>query len=347
MDELRVVRTAAGEHRRVEEGQVPGGVGRPDVQQQVIGAVVVLEAGRLENLPRHLVDRRIAVAAERAVSRLAGRGDERGALLVGVRRVGVCETVEALVPLLAAVGARSDEVVVGLVDERRRAGVGGLMRRRRCGVVDREPRTVGAGARATAGEVLRGRRTAVGRRRDAIAGQRVEVDEVLLAAAVERDVRVTAAGWCVEALHRVGDRAGRDRPVRVSSIDGAEPDAALRAGSGRSADEDATLRVDADVRLAERVDRVGDGRRLERDRRGRRRGRPGRDMTATDVQEYARNAGSRQHQCEAGELQHRHHLSFLDVYRRRTAGDRKMSHGDAGAIPREPGSETPDLQGFR
>src|SRR5439155_16208006 len=54
----------------------------------------------------------------------------------------------------------------------------------------------------------------------------------------------------------------------VAAVNRAEPRAALGAGAGRPAVEDATLGVDGDVGLAVGMDRVHDRRCFERDRRG-------------------------------------------------------------------------------
>src|SRR6185369_14949979 len=110
---------------------------------------------------------------------------------------------------------------------------------------------VGAEIRSAAVDVLLRGRTAVAGRCDAVACQRVEVDEVLLRAAVEVDVGVATAG----RVHYSGDGARwrilSDRAEGVAAVDRGGPDAALRAGPGRPADEHAAQRVDADVRLAE------------------------------------------------------------------------------------------------
>src|SRR5438093_1185366 len=81
--------------------------------------------------------------------------------------------VEALVPLLASVRPRTDEVVVGRIDQRRRTGVRRLMRRTGRRVVHGEPRAVGAEAGSAAEDVLRRGGPAVRGRRDAVAHQRV------------------------------------------------------------------------------------------------------------------------------------------------------------------------------
>src|SRR5205807_5686972 len=99
-----------------------------------------------------------------------------------------------------------------------------------------------------------------------------QVGELLSAAAVERDVCVAAArpgGWDAHCGRR-GDLLGHD-PESVAAVDGAEPRAALGAGPGGTAVEDAALRVDRDVGLPVGVNRIDDGRSFEGDRGGVRR----------------------------------------------------------------------------
>ena len=112
----------------------------------------------------------------------------------------------------------------------------------------RKPGAVGAEALTAAENVLLRGGAAVGGRRDTVAGQRVEVDEVLLAAAIEVDVGVPAARGRLRAEERARRRPRRDRAEAVAAVDRAEPDASLRAGSGRTAHEDAPLRIETDVR---------------------------------------------------------------------------------------------------
>ena len=311
MDELRVVGAAARQYRRVEESEVAGGVWGSDVEPQVVAAVAVREPGRLKDLARNLVDRRIPVGAEGAVRRLCRVRDEGCPALVGVGRTRVIEAVKALVPLRAAVRPGADEVVGGGIDERCRSGVRRLLRYPRRGVVDREPGAVGPEARSAAEDVLLRGGSAVGGRRDAVAGQRIEVDEVLLAAAVEVDVGVASAGRRFRAEERARRRAGRNGAEAVAAVDRAEPDTPLRSGSSRPADEDAPLRIDADVRLAERVDRVGDGWRFEGDSACRRCGAGrGRQVASLGLKQDARRADRHEHDSESRKLGHRDHLSF-------------------------------------
>ena len=266
----------------VEECQVTRAVGRADVEQQAPRAVRVLEPGGLEHIARDLVYRRIAVSAERRVWRgLAQHGR------IARDRLGVVESVCALVPLRAAVwvvAARDQaEVVVVQVDERRRPGV----RRRGLdagGVVDGQPLAVRARAgrlAAARGAVLHGRPT-VARRGDPQARQRVQVGEVLLGVVVELELGVTAAWRLLGPDERARWRAGAYLAEGLAAVDRSLPHASLRARSGRAADEHAAERVDADVGLAERVDRVDDGRRRERDARGARLDRRSRDCHRAD-----------------------------------------------------------------
>src|SRR5205823_13398285 len=134
-----------------------------------------------EDLAGLLVGRRVAVGTGRVVGRLGCRGDAGCC-------VRVAQPVGAFVPLAAAVGSGPDEIVVLEVDGRRRAGVGGLVRRAGRRVVDGEPLPVGAGAAVATEEVLLNARAAVGGGRDAQASKRVEVGKVLLAGAVEVEV---------------------------------------------------------------------------------------------------------------------------------------------------------------
>src|SRR5437899_4460642 len=128
-----------------------GGVGCADVQPQAARAASVSggAARGLEHLARDLIDRRVPVAAKRRVVQAVARG-------ILVRRgVAIAQAVRALVPLLAAVRARSDQVVPGEIDQRRLpAGrpIGGLAGR--CGwrIVDREPLPIRARAAAIAAE---------------------------------------------------------------------------------------------------------------------------------------------------------------------------------------------------
>src|SRR5207249_2129666 len=141
LDQLRQVLAGAG---RIEEVQRPGRVRRADVQVQARcgrarGAAAQLgaAAGGLEHLAGHLVDGRVAVAAEWRVGRRVGRVPDS---------VAVAQAVRALVPGLAPVRTGADEVVPGQVDERRRTRVRRLVGRAGRGVVDGEPLPVGAGA---------------------------------------------------------------------------------------------------------------------------------------------------------------------------------------------------------
>src|SRR5439155_19175652 len=161
---------------------------------------------RLEHLARDLVDRRIAVRAKRRLHR-AGAGRHFVA-----RGVDVVEPIQAHDPLGPAVRTGTNDVVVCLVDERGRAGVCRLVRRAWCRVVDGQPRTIstwhpGAASRVHA---LTDRRPAVRGRGGGIAGQRVQVGEVLFAAAVEVDVRITATRRVDQAGEGAGRRPGRD-----------------------------------------------------------------------------------------------------------------------------------------
>src|SRR5581483_7126652 len=169
---------------------------------------------------------------------------------VAVDGVGVGQPVGALLPLAA------DGIGVVLhVDERCGAGVRAVLGRAGGWVVDRLPlpvaaTAVGLGA-AALGVGLHGG-PAVGRRGGAEAGERVEVGEVLLAAAVELDVRVAANRGLGEGGEGVGRLVGADGMEGVAAVDRAVPDAALGPGAGGCAGEDATLRVDGDVRLTPR-----------------------------------------------------------------------------------------------
>src|SRR5207244_6253021 len=190
-----------------------------------------------------------------------GVGADGRTVLVGGGGARVVEPVKALVPLRPAVRPGADEVVVGGIDERRGPGVRGLLRRPRRRFIDGEPRPVRTEASSAAENVLCCGGAAVGGRGDAVARERVEVDEVLLAAAVEVEIGIPSTRRRFGAGERARRRPGRDGAEAVAAVDGTEPDASLRSGSGGTAHEDASLRVDADIWLTECVDRVGDRRR--------------------------------------------------------------------------------------
>src|SRR3989440_1268396 len=234
-----------------------GRVGWADVEVDAVrgAAVAGFAPRRLEHLAGDLVDRRIAVRAKRRVHP-AGAGRHFVA-----RGVDVVEAVEALVPLGPTVGTRTHDVVVLEVDQGCRAAsrfVRGLIGRAGSRVIDRQPLPVRARyPGATTGEhVLVYRRAAISCGRHAQAGERIEVREVLLAAAVEVDVGVPAAGRVGQAGERAGRRPGRNHPEGLALVDRSEPGAPLRPGAGRPADEDAALRIDTDIWLAVGVDRI-------------------------------------------------------------------------------------------
>ena len=235
-----------------------GRVGCADVEVDAVGgaAVAGFATRRLEHLARDLVDRRVAVRAKRRVHR-AGAGRHFVA-----RGVDVVEPIQAHDPLGPAVRTGTDDVVVCLVDQRGRAGVCRLVRRAWYRVVDGQPRAISTWHTSAAGRVhaLIDRGPAVRCRGGAIAGQRVQVGEVLFATAVEVDIRITAAGRVDQAGKRAGRRPGRNHAEGLALVDRSEPGAPLGAGAGRPADEDAALRIDADVRLAVGVDRIDDRR---------------------------------------------------------------------------------------
>ena len=246
-------------------------VGSSDVEVQTLRTAQACGApGRLEDPAGHLVDRGVSVRAE---GRVHGTQRHRGALVGGP--VHEDQAVGALVPLGAAVRAGSDEVVVFEIDERSRPGVRGLVGRPRRGVVDREPLAVGARREvATAWiDVLLIGRARVRRTgdRDAQACERVEIGEVLLSAAIECDVGVAPARTGREdANDRIRRGLLRHHAEGLATIDRAEPRAALRSRPRRTTDEDASLNVDRDVRLAVGVYRIHHRRYSERDRgRGR------------------------------------------------------------------------------
>src|SRR5439155_19748540 len=133
----------------------------------------------------------------------------------------------ALVPL------RSRDQVVRLhVDQRPRPRVRGLIRGVRCRVVDGEPLAVCTRHACAAARVdlLGGGRAAVRSDGRAQTDQSVEIDEVLLAAAVERDVGVAASGWRLCAGEGTGRWTRRDGPEAATAVDRAEPDTPLSSG---------------------------------------------------------------------------------------------------------------------
>src|SRR5439155_18487927 len=128
---------------------------------------------------------RVAVAAERRIGRRIG----------GVAScVAVSQPVGALVPGLAAVGSGPNKVVPREIDKWRlpaSSTVRGLVSRAGRGVIDGKPLAVRSWTAARAAdEVLLVRRPGVRGSGDGdpLARQRPEVGEVLLTAAVERDV---------------------------------------------------------------------------------------------------------------------------------------------------------------
>src|SRR5438128_2271998 len=145
-----------------------GRIGRADVEVEAVGGASIAGSATcgLEHLAGDLVDRRIAIRAERRVH-LAGAGRNFAA-----HGVEIIEPVEALVPLGPAVGPRAHDVVVLEVDQRRRSAgrlvvrlIGGAWSR----VVHGQPLPVRAGdAGATTGEhVLVHGRAAISGCRDA------------------------------------------------------------------------------------------------------------------------------------------------------------------------------------
>src|SRR5439155_16930543 len=119
-------------------------------------------------------------------------------------------------------------------------------------VIDRQPLSVRArySGAATREDILGHGRAAISGCRDAQARERVEVSVVLLAAAVEVDVRISAAGRVGQACEGTGRRPRPDHPEGLAPVDRSEPGAALRPGASRPADEDAALRIDTDIRFA-------------------------------------------------------------------------------------------------
>src|SRR5213078_2900441 len=99
------------------------------------------------------------------------------------------------------------------VDQRRRTGVGGLLRRARRRIVDGQPLAVCSGktGASTGVDVLVHAGAAVVGGCDAEARQGVEVGEVLAPVAGEVEVGVSAAGRIDGPGKRAGWRARRDR----------------------------------------------------------------------------------------------------------------------------------------
>src|SRR5205085_6575077 len=110
-------------------------------------------------------------------------------------------------------------------------------------IEDGDPLPVGAGSAALAAacDAAHDRCAAVGCGRRPVAGQRVEVGEVLLAGTVELDLGVATARRLEGAADHARRRAGADLAESVATVAGAVPHAALGAGAGRPAAEDAAL----------------------------------------------------------------------------------------------------------
>ena len=193
MDEVCIVRAVPCRCRGIQKVKVSRRVGCPDVQQKVGGAALVWETGGLEDVPGHLVNRRVSVGAERAIHSRCPRWNVGQGVYVG-------EPIGALVPLCATVGARSDQVVVLDVDQRRLAGVGGEVLNVRRWVVNRQPRAVGSSCGAVgaaAGDALHHGGSPVRGGGGSVADERVKINKVLLAGAIEVDVSVPAA-WGID-----------------------------------------------------------------------------------------------------------------------------------------------------